>query len=439
MTKRYHLQSGKSGLSLFAFLLFLQISPLCSAQNIDAIINAKEVERIEKILSSDEMQGRKSFSPGLERAADFISGEFKAAGINPLMQGNSFLQTFNMVKANTLSSEGKVDGKDIDPKNIIVLTSQEELNVNNKAGYVKKLIRAGDNFRGEVSKYLQSDSDLLIVLDTSFSKNFPRLNGLKGQQFKSKHSTIFLLYAVDPKEFEFHVKTQITESTLSNVVGMIPGKGRKNEYVIFSAHYDHLGIGKPNAQGDSIYNGANDDASGTTAVIMLAKYFAQLRNNERTLIFAAFAAEEIGGFGSQYFSKQLDPAQTAAMINIEMIGTESKWGRNSAYMTGYERTDMGKIMQKNLEGSKFSFYADPYPEQHLFFRSDNATLARQGVPACSFSTSKMDSEKYYHTVDDEIETLDMNNMAEIIKAFAIGSASIISGKDSPSRVDTKDL
>ena len=332
-----------------------------------------------------------------------------------------------------------MDGKQIDPKNIIALTSEGELNVNGHSGYAKRLIRAGDNFRNEVFRYIQADSDYLIIVDTSFSKNFLRLNGLKGQQFKSRHSSIFVLAPGDPAQFEIHVKTQISESTLSNVVGMIPGRTRKNEYVIFSAHYDHLGIGKPNTQGDSIYNGANDDASGSTAVIMLAKYFAQSKNNERTLIFATFAAEEIGGFGSQYFSRQFDPGQTIAMINIEMIGTESKWGRNSAYMTGYERTDMGTIMQKNLEGSKFSFYPDPYPQQQLFFRSDNATLARLGVPACSFSTSKMDSEKYYHTVDDEIETLDMNNMAEIIKAFAIGSSSILSGKDAPTRVDTNDL
>ncbi len=84
---------------------------------------------------------------------------------------------------------------------------------------------------------------------------------------------------------------------------MIPGISKPEEYVIFSAHYDHLGIGKPDAKGDSIYNGANDDASGTTAVIYLAKYFNQIHNNQRTLIFVAFTAEEIGEFGSAYFSK----------------------------------------------------------------------------------------------------------------------------------------
>lgn len=439
MTKFCHLQFSKFRRFFFSLFLLVCLFQTSFAQNIDAIINAREVESIEKTISSDEMQGRGSFSPGLEKAADFIAGEFKAAGLKPFGQGDSFRQTFTMIKAKTLSTEGIVDGKKIDPKNIIAFTSKEELNVNGQSGYLKRLIRAGDNFRGEIFRYIQADSDYLIIVDTSFSKYFPRLNGLKGQHFKSGHTSIFLLAAIDPAQYEIHIRSQISESTLSNVVGMIQGTSRKNEYVIFSAHYDHLGIGKPNAQGDSIYNGANDDASGTTAVIMLARYFAQLGNNERTLIFATFAAEEIGGFGSQYFSRQFDPAQTIAMINIEMIGTESKWGRNSAYMTGYERTDLGKIMQKNLEGSKFSFYPDPYPEQQLFFRSDNATLARLGVPACSFSTSKMDSEKYYHTADDEIETLDMNNMAEIIKAFAIGAASIISGKDAPNRVDTKDL
>ncbi|RYY13117.1 MAG: M28 family peptidase, partial [Chitinophagaceae bacterium] len=132
-------------------------------------------------------------------------------------------------------------------------------------------------------------------------------------------------------------------------------------------------------------------------------------------------------------------SKVMAMFNIEMIGTESKWGKNSAYITGYEKTDLGKILEKNLAGTAFKFYPDPYPEQQLFYRSDNATLARQGVAAHTISTSKMDSEKFYHTLDDEIETLDMQNMAEIIKAIALSSTSIIAGKDTPSRVDTKQL
>jgi hypothetical protein len=127
------------------------------------------------------------------------------------------------------------------------------------------------------------------------------------------------------------------------------------------------------------------------------------------------------------------------MFNIEMIGTESKWGKNSAYITGYEKTDMGTILQKNLTGTAFTFYPDPYTTQNLFYRSDNATLARLGVPAHTISTSKMDDEPNYHKVSDQIETLDMENMAMIIKSIALSARSIIDGKDSPTRVKVEDL
>ncbi|MEP6628624.1 MAG: M28 family peptidase, partial [Ginsengibacter sp.] len=236
-------------------------------------------------------------------------------------------------------------------------------------------------------------------------------------------------------KYNFDIRHDISTNSLSNILGCIPGKSRKDEFVIFSGHYDHLGIGKPNADMDSIYNGANDDAAGTTAVIMLANYFNRLKNNERTLIFVALTAEESGGYGSRYFSQHIDAEKTVAMFNIEMIGTESKWGPNSTYITGYEKSDFGKILQANLSGSNFHFEPDPYPQQKLFYRSDNATLAALGVPAHTISTSKMDSEKYYHTVGDEIGTLDMNNMAEIIKAIAISSKTIVSGKDTPTRIE----
>jgi Zn-dependent M28 family amino/carboxypeptidase len=230
---------------------------------------------------------------------------------------------------------------------------------------------------------------------------------------------------------------------LANVVGVLPGKSRPEEIVIFSGHYDHLGITSKDRNGnvvaDSIFNGANDDAAGTTAMMVLAKYFKTLGNNERTLVFAAFTAEEVGGFGATYFSNQLDPAKVIAMFNLEMIGSESKWGKNSAFITGYEKTDMGKILQANLEGTDFTFYPDPYPAQNLFYRSDNATLARLGVPAHTISTTKIDTDPYYHKATDEIGTIDLDNMTRIIKAIALSARGIVSGKDTPTRVNTADL
>ena len=419
--------------------LLLPITFFSFAQNIDKIINAAEVERIEMTLSANDMKGRNAFiTADIDKAAAFIAGEFTSIGLQPWKNGTGYRQEFSMITSKFVSTAAVLDGVTADNKNIIVVTTQPVVKINGQSGFEKVTIPAGTNLFREAYKYVGKNKNYLVLVDTSFSKNFSRLSGFKNNLFQSDYSTVFILTATAPATFDIESKHEITETKLANVVGLIPGKTKANEFVIFSGHYDHLGIGKPE-NGDSIYNGANDDAAGTTAMIMLAKYFKALGNNERTLVFAAFTAEEEGGFGSQYFSKQFDAASVMAMFNIEMIGTESKWGKNTAYITGYEKTDMGKILEKNLQGTPFTFYPDPYTEQQLFYRSDNATLARLGVPAHTISTSKMDNEPNYHKASDEIQTLDMENMAMIIKAIATSSGSIVSGKDTPSRVNTADL
>ena len=107
--------------------------------------------------------------------------------------------------------------------------------------------------------------------------------------------------------------------------------------------------------------------------------------------------------------------------------------------TGFEKTNMGEILQPALKGSQFTFHPDPYPDQQLFYRSDNATLARLGVPAHTISTSKMDNEPNYHKPSDEVGTLDLENMAQIIKAIAESSKTIVSGKETPTRVKEESL
>jgi len=414
-------------------------------QDIDKIINATEVERIERVLSADDMEGRKTFSRGIEKAGAFIADEFKNIGLQTFNNSGTYMQNFAMTSPKLISISGTIDGVPVDTKNAVVVTTKTDFSINEKSGFETVIMPAGANFTIEARKYLGSGKRYFVVVDTSFAKSFGNLTRFKSQLYTTQSDVVFVLAAKAPATYTVMAKHEFTEpKQLANVVGVIPGKSRKNEYVIISGHYDHLGIrGGKDAQGnpvkDSIFNGANDDAAGTTAVIMLAKYFKALHNNERTLIFVAFTAEEIGGFGSNYFSRQVDPETVMAMFNIEMIGTESKWGRNSAYITGYEKTDMGTILQSNLNGTGFTFYPDPYIKESLFYRSDNATLARQGVPAHTISTSKMDSEPNYHKVSDEISTLDMANMAMIIKAVALSSKGIISGKQTPSRVNTNDL
>ncbi len=431
---------------IIAFALLSAIASFSFAQDkkMDKIVNAKEVERIEKVLSSDDMKGRATFSPDIDRAADFIASEFKKTGLKTWNNSGSYLQVFAMATGTVVSENIMIDGVKAESNKAVAITLLPELNINEKSGFEKVYIAKGANLNTEARKYTTGNKNYLVIVDTSFSKAFAGLAGMKSRQrFKSDKSVLFVLATTDPKTWSVTGKYDIKEQKLQNVVGMLPGKSRKNEYVIFSGHYDHLGVRAKDRQGnilpDSIYNGANDDAAGTTSMMILAEYFKALKNNERTIIFVAFTAEEVGGFGSQYFSRQFDPAQVMAMFNLEMTGTESKWGRNSAYITGYERTDMGKILQGNLEGTGFTFYPDPYTTQNLFYRSDNATLARLGVPAHTISTSKMDNEPNYHKPSDEIGTLDMENMAMIIKAVALSSRGIISGKETPSRVDTSTL
>jgi hypothetical protein len=423
---------------LFITGLLASIAPFLLAQKIDAIINAKQVERIENVLASDEMRGRKIYSPEIDKAADFIDSEFRGAGLKTWDGGNSFRQEFVMASIKQVSLSAIFDDVAVDPQRIVFVTAEPEIEIDQSSGYEMGRIKPGASVFKEASDFLGSSKNMIILVDSSYANNFSRLSAFKRNRFKTDKNIVFVLGSELPKKYSITAKHDVKEQKLANVVGILPGKTRKDEFVIFSAHYDHLGVGRP-VNGDSIFNGANDDAAGTTAVILLAKYFAALKSNERTLVFVAFTGEEVGGLGSHYFSQKFAPDKVAAMFNIEMIGTESKWGKNSAYITGFEKTDMGSLLQKNLEGTGFSFYPDPYPSQQLFIRSDNATLAKLGVPAHTISTAKMDAEPNYHKVSDEVKALDMENMAMIIKSIALSSKKIVGGKETPSRVKIEEL
>ena len=223
------------------------------------------------------------------------------------------------------------------------------------------------------------------------------------------------------------------ELNLFNVIGFLEGNEKKDEIVVISAHYDHLGM-KSTGSGDLIFNGANDNATGVAAVLTLAEYFKSKNNNSRSILFIAFTAEEMGLVGSNYFGKTISPESIVAGINVEMIGKESPFGPNTAWLTGFQRSNFGKIIQKNLSSSEFKIYPDPFISYRLFFRSDNASFARLGIPAHTFSTSPMDKDLDYHKVTDEASTLNMKTITQTIKAIAIGTKSIIAGEDTPTRV-----
>ena len=238
-----------------------------------------------------------------------------------------------------------------------------------------------------------------------------------------------------------------------NVIGAILGKSKPGQLIIFSAHYDHVGSISTNPypkfggqaeteRGDTIYNGANDNASGVSAVISLAKYFKALNNNERTLLFVAFTGEELGLLGSQYFVDDCEPDSIIAMINIEMIG-RGLFSNSNPFVTGYEKSDFINILNRNyrsLSGKKAEkefFKVDLNTNEFLFSRSDNFPFAAKGVPAHTIQVTSSNDE-YYHNLNDEPETLDFNLMKKIIRAIAIATTGLISGKDTPSRIKRAD-
>ncbi|MDO6389851.1 M20/M25/M40 family metallo-hydrolase [Pontibacter sp. BT731] len=428
---------------LFATAFSVLLSASLSAQDL-SVINQQEATRMLQTLSHDNMQGRATFTPGIEKAADFIEEEFHAAGLVPLngnssSQAPSYRQTFHVHRLTPSQTEVTLGKKKITPEHLFVNTAHEAINWKQKNKIKFITIPEGENFRAAFGKANAAEQDAIVLVHPSHAEAFDNYRGYFARGGVRKEvgtgtSKVFVLTdQAAPKKYEVKFANKVEKLPLSNVVGMIEGK-RKNEFVVFSGHYDHIGFHKT-IDGDSIANGADDDASGTTAMMMLARYYKEQPQPERTLIFAAFTAEEIGGHGSRYFSEQLNPDQIVAMFNIEMVGKPSKFGPNSAYLTGYEKSDLGKMMQKRLEGTTYSIHPDPYPEQNLFYRSDNATLARLGVPAHTISSVQIDQDKTYHTVKDEFELLDMPHFTSMIRAIALAAQGVVSGADTPMRVD----
>lgn len=225
------------------------------------------------------------------------------------------------------------------------------------------------------------------------------------------------------------------EKILLNVIGVLPGKSKPAEAILFTAHYDHIGMDK-SLSGDKIFNGANDDASGTTAMLSLAHYYALKNDNERTLIFCAFSGEELGLLGSQALAVQIQADKVVAVVNIEMIGRHNAAGKNAFFITGARYSDFAEIVKKNLKGTGVKMRSEPSKAKQLFQRSDNYSFAKKGIPAHTIMCSD-DDDNCYHQTCDEVNRIDIPQMTTIIKAIATACTTIIIGEDTPSRINAK--
>ncbi len=200
-----------------------------------------------------------------------------------------------------------------------------------------------------------------------------------------------------------------------NVLGILRGRDEhlKDEVILLTAHLDHLGIRKP-VNGDSIYNGADDDASGCVAVLQLAAALAQGEAPKRTVVFAFFGSEETGGQGNQFFLDHLPVPLKSVVANLEfeMIGRpDSAVKPDELWLTGFDRSDLGPELAKH--GARL--VADPHPKEQFFTRSDNYALAKKGVIAHTVSSFGLHAD--YHQPSDDVAHIDFNHMELAIKSM----------------------
>ena len=207
---------------------------------------------------------------------------------------------------------------------------------------------------------------------------------------------------------------QAQSMTIHNAVGILKGSDPSGDAILISAHLDHLGRRETVAGDDKIYNGADDDASGTVAVIELAAALARKGQPKRTLIFAAFGGEELGGVGSRHLRDRppVPLEKIVANVHFEMIGRpDPAVPPKTLWLTGYERSDLGSTLASR--GARL--VQDPHPEMKFFMRSDNYTLALEGVIAHTVSSYGLHKE--YHQPVDETRMIDYAHMTESIASM----------------------
>ncbi|TBN01316.1 M20/M25/M40 family metallo-hydrolase [Hyunsoonleella flava] len=229
--------------------------------------------------------------------------------------------------------------------------------------------------------------------------------------------TQFKAYGVKPYFETYRDNFKVDTLDAFNVVGYLEGNDDKlkHEFIILGAHYDHIGYGKL-IEGDSIANGANDNAAGTSAVMTIAKYLAHMKNNKRSIMFALFSAEEKGLKGSKHLAQRLkaEKIDLYTMVNFEMVGVPFKDRDYEAFVTGYDMSNMAEKINAYTESNLIG-KSDVAVKYNLFKRSDNYPFYLEfKVPSQTISSCDMSNFDYYHHVDDEVDKLDFNFMASLI-------------------------
>jgi hypothetical protein len=473
-------------LTLTLTALFISYSLLFSQEDVKMInetVNTDESAGHVWFLASDELKGRDTGSPEIDIAAAYIASQFRSYGVKPMNESSYFQMvplesisppvstsfstgTFNYtigdnliaMEAGALEIESpilysehalpdEISGMDVKGKIIVARAGAPgQTNPRQFFGLSQEKRKAAD--AGGAVALIETYSS--TTMPWSLIMNYLNRDQIRVAESNHNEDDSFShMWVSDPQnELSSFLGDQkapvgnITMQSMSkkdlpskNVVGFIEGTDSvlKDEYVLLSAHYDHVGF-KTGTQGeDSIFNGARDNAIGTAAILTAAKSLAA-NPPKRSIILLACTGEEKGLLGSRYFS-----ANSPVPINKIVFNLNSDGGgyndTSKAGIMGLTRTNAEGAITSACEDFGLGTIADPAPEQNLFDRSDNVNFARLGIPAPTFSTgfTSFDEEitKYYHQVTDNPETLDYEYLAKFFKAYALAARRIANMNEKP--------
>ncbi len=411
--------------------------PFVFSQSVGDTITKENVKRVISWLSSDSLKGRGNGRPELLQAAKFIGNEFERSKLQPLSEFANYYLPFRPFGG------GKNSVPDYLSWNNEKLPNSQFIYVNVSPGsYAPKkltdfiVVKLDSFFTSGVLEKIDNDtSSLLIWTDHKQPDGvnfFPLKMSIKEGGLKRN---LLLVYAeTAPVALQLTSNIAYYNTTQYNVVGMLKGKTKADEFILFSSHYDHEGV--YNDSRDSIMNGANDNASGVTAMLMLAHYYALRNDNERTLLFCAFSGEELGLKGSYEFANYINPDKIIAGINIEMIGVRQFW-KKEVFITGFRYSGLPALLEKGLRRAGIRKMSEPNEEKQLFRRSDNYPFAEKGVPAHTIMASD-DDDPCYHQPCDELRRIDIPNMTAIIQGIAVAAIPLVNGTATPGRPNPRD-
>ncbi len=422
-------------------------------------------------LSSDLLEGRDTPSRGLDVAAEYIAAQFRGAGLQPAGD-DGYFQT-----ANWLLLEQPLDGFELiieqggrkfrldknnatpDPSQalelsrapVVKLVPGDEVKPAEVQGKVVVLPMSIGQFRqtAAMRDSLRSAKPALLVVVSSGGPRRDRPARLKDPADPPALPSITVRDADLFKAFS-DLKSGPVEATASvrlpapveqpaklrNVIGVLPGSdpSLKDTYILVTAHYDHVGM-RASGEGDRIFNGANDDASGTASVIEIASALSKLKEKpKRTIVFMTFFGEEKGLLGSRYYGKHpvFPIAKTVADVNLEQLGrTDAPEGSevSSLTFTGFDYSDVPEYFKIAGEETGVRVWKHESQSDPFFARSDNQALADLGVPAHTVCVAF--SFPDYHQPGDEWAKIDYENMAKVDRTLALGILEIAGDREGP--------